>query len=505
MSHNIGGMAPFVSMPRGRNQMYYSQCPGGEPPPHMQRGPCFPDDKMNCGMGGMNEFKPPMMSNPEPPPPKKKRRTSNNTAANPPPPPVMQDLLPPPLTGYGDTIVASNPFDDTPPQQQTSVMNLNHMQHHGMSHHMASRHMPCSPHMIHMGGPGHCQMGGSPINCGPPMGSPMGPMSCGGMSNCGPMNCGPGMGSPIGPNRSPLVCPPGGGMMSCGPPQSSPMNHPMNRSPSVGSPLGPVMNAISGPSTGSPMDCGKGSPMQGVGQHGMSCASPMGSPIPNGPMGNNSCVGPPISSPMGSTCGMGEMGGGVMNRSPMNGPMGSPMCGMGGPSPHMNNTNTMTSDNSMNMNPSAVGKGLNNGPPVSISAGAPVNSNGPMRGQMINHHPGNMIHGMHPMQMGHPHNYPGPKPMPVSAGKVYPADQPMVFNPQNPNAPPIYPCGICHKEVHDNDQAILCESGCNFWFHRVCTGLTEAAYQLLTAEVYAEWVCDKCLASKNIPLVKFKP
>lgn len=39
------------------------------------------------------------------------------------------------------------------------------------------------------------------------------------------------------------------------------------------------------------------------------------------------------------------------------------------------------------------------------------------------------------------------KPMPVSAGKVYPADQPMVFNSQNPNAPPIYPCGICHKEV----------------------------------------------------------
>lgn len=40
---------------------------------------------------------------------------------------------------------------------------------------------------------------------------------------------------------------------------------------------------------------------------------------------------------------------------------------------------------------------------------------------------------------------------------------------------------------------------------RGCTGLTEAAFQLLTAEVYAEWVCDKCLSSKNIPLVKFKP
>lgn len=45
----------------------------------------------------------------------------------------------------------------------------------------------------------------------------------------------------------------------------------------------------------------------------------------------------------------------------------------------------------------------------------------------------------------------------------------------------------------------------NFCVFRGCTGLTEAAFQLLTAEVYAEWVCDKCLQSKNIPLVKFKP
>jgi hypothetical protein len=52
------------------------------------------------------------------------------------------------------------------------------------------------------------------------------------------------------------------------------------------------------------------------------------------------------------------------------------------------------------------------------------------------------------------------------AFQLYPPDMAMVFNPQNPNAPPIYPCGVCHKEVHDNDQAIPCESGCNFWFHR---------------------------------------
>ena len=103
-------------------------------------------------------------------------------------------------------------------------------------------------------------------------------------------------------------------------------------------------------------------------------------------------------------------------------------------------------------------------------------------------------------------NKPGGLPPPGGmGGKVYPANQPMVFNPSNPNAPPIYPCSVCHKEVHDNDQAILCESGCNFWFHRMCTGLTEAAYHMLTKEVYAEWVCDTCLAVKSIPLVKMKP
>ena len=40
---------------------------------------------------------------------------------------------------------------------------------------------------------------------------------------------------------------------------------------------------------------------------------------------------------------------------------------------------------------------------------------------------------------------------------------------------------------------------------RVCTGLTEFAFMQLTNEVYAEWVCDKCLNTKKIPLVKFKP
>ena len=53
-------------------------------------------------------------------------------------------------------------------------------------------------------------------------------------------------------------------------------------------------------------------------------------------------------------------------------------------------------------------------------------------------------------------------------------------------------------------QALLCESGCNFWYHRICTGLAETAFQLLTQEVYAEWVCDNCVSTKDIAVVKFK-
>jgi len=118
--------------------------------------------------------------------------------------------------------------------------------------------------------------------------------------------------------------------------------------------------------------------------------------------------------------------------------------------------------------------------------GAPMYPGGPGGGMPV--HPGGPMLGCMP-----PH------------GKVYPPNQPMVFNPANPNAPPIYPCGVCHKEIHDSDQAILCESGCNFWFHRTCTGLTDLAYILLTKEVYAEWVCERCLSFRSIPLIKLKP
>ncbi|KAK4871513.1 hypothetical protein RN001_015637 [Aquatica leii] len=315
--------------------------------------------------------------------------------------PNVQDLLPPPLSGYGDTIVASNPFDDCP----SSVSTL------------------------------------SSVRVGPGMGMPLNMgMGIHAMNMCRPM------GSQMSMGGSPMMHSPNAHQN----PQM--MNNPMMMSgPRVTGPMGGQMGTHMMPNS-------NGSPMHPI-------AGPMHSPMGPGMTGAMSGVGngpmnAPLSSPMG---GPGPISG-PMSNGPMNGPMSSPMNGM---NPQMNGPM-----------PSNIGVNTPNG-----TIGPPLNNNF-------------MISPMNNMYS---------KPMPVSAGKVYPADQPMVFNSQNPNAPPIYPCGVCHKEVHDNDQAILCESGCNFWFHRGCTGLTEAAFQLLTAEVYAEWVCDKCLASKNIPLVKFKP
>ena len=92
-----------------------------------------------------------------------------------------------------------------------------------------------------------------------------------------------------------------------------------------------------------------------------------------------------------------------------------------------------------------------------------------------------------PGPASHPNMVLGPMTS-VSNERIYPPGQPMIFNPHNPSAPPIYPCGICRMEVGDNDQAILCESGCNFWFHRVCTGLAEPAFHFLTQGNNFQWV-----------------
>lgn len=65
-----------------------------------------------------------------------------------------------------------------------------------------------------------------------------------------------------------------------------------------------------------------------------------------------------------------------------------------------------------------------------------------------------------------------------------------------------YPCGGCGQDVQDHHEAIYCESGCERWYHRECTGMSRVAYNLLTGEDSAEWVCDKCITNKTIPTIK---
>lgn len=296
--------------------------------------------------------------------PKKRRKNAQNPIQT---QPSIQDLLPPPLSGYGDTIVASNPFDDCP-SSMSSVNIVRNPQNMGMPNNSMGMNMHlnmCRP----------MNSIGSPLNIGSPM-----------------------MHSPNGMQNSHMM---NNQMMMNSPRLNGPMgNHPMG-----GHMNGPMLNS---PNVNGPM----GSPM-----HVNQMNGPMNSPINS----MNSGMNGPISNQMGQNV----MNGPGMNVNGMNGPPMNVNQGMNGPM-----------SNSMNMNAGPNGPMGPHGPPM--------NNNFMMS-------PMNTLYS---------------KPMPVSAGKVYPADQPMVFNSQNPNAPPIYPCGVCHKEVHDNDQAILCESGCNFWFHR---------------------------------------
>jgi hypothetical protein len=222
----------------------------------------------------------------------------------------------------------------------------------------------------------------------------------------------------------------------------------------------------------------------------------------NASMNNGPMINPmPMHSPLGGTHRMnGNMPVNPSQQSPHLQMVGPPNmnanASMLGSGPNMISNNSNGNNSSVNINNNSpnhsVGNQINSNAAATGGGGGgpnPMNSipgsnnNGPNpssnnsninQNSMISGHPGmnSPIPMMGPMGMNSnsaPNTaqmYGGPKPMPVSAGKIYPADTPMVFNPQNPNAPPIYPCGVCHKEVHDNDQGLLCESGCNFWFHR---------------------------------------
>jgi len=269
---------------------------------------------------------------------------------------------------------------------------------------------------------------------------------------------------PNGPEPMHMIQGPRPGMEHLRPPMGPPMSMGDMGGPGPISP-GPMSgHGPGGPQPHSPMGSQPGTPMSGT--------VPMG-PSSHPMMDQTFGVASPVPSPGFPQSAPGAFGG----PSPVN-------ASFGGPSPHQ--------QTGRSPHPQSGG-----GPPSSFGGPSPAH---PSYGSPSSAHPGFGAPSPH-----HGHGGPG-GPLHTGIDKLYPPDQPMVFNPQNPSAPPIYPCGICHKEVAENDQAILCESGCNFWFHRVCTGLAEAAFLLLTREIYAEWVCDNCFndSKKNVPLVKFK-
>lgn len=199
------------------------------------------------------DFKPPTETQmPSAPSNPKKRRKTNANAANnaiqPTPPPTPADLLPPPLSGYGDTIIASNPFDDTPPQNSMSSMNHMHMNHHHphmpYNHHMGGPPMRGMSPMM-MGGPPHLGPGMNPMNPHMNNRGGMSPMAqMGGLSPMGPNSMSPmsgGMPSVMGRSMSGSPLSVGGPQMV--PPLGSPMS--TNTMNTISSPLGKFYIVIS--------------------------------------------------------------------------------------------------------------------------------------------------------------------------------------------------------------------------------------------------------------------
>ena len=76
------------------------------------------------------------------------------------------------------------------------------------------------------------------------------------------------------------------------------------------------------------------------------------------------------------------------------------------------------------------------------------------------------------------------------------------------NANHPYPCGICQKNVNNNQKAIECK----FWIHINCNGTSVDEYNVIIdknlllseAEIYEdEWLCNKCLISNMAKIFPF--
>jgi len=92
--------------------------------------------------------------------------------------------------------------------------------------------------------------------------------------------------------------------------------------------------------------------------------------------------------------------------------------------------------------------------------------------------------------------------VPVGAlGRLFPGGQSVIvqnsISPTHPYIPPVFPCGLCRREILDNVQAVQCYLGCKFWFHRTCVGISEETFQILLKDPYAEWMCDHCFETKK--------
>lgn len=242
--------------------------------------------------------------------PKKRRKNAQNpiqTAAS------MQDLLPPPLSGYGDTIVASNPFDDCP-STMSSVNMVRNPPNMGLG--------PPVP------GPGPNGMGGGGMphmNMCRPMGGMGSPLNMGSPMMHSPNGLQSGHGHGHGNHGHMMMM--NGPRMNTGQPAPGPMH--MGGHMNVN---GPQM--LNSPNVNMNVNGPMGSPM-----HVNQMNSPIGPNINGGPIN----TGPNMSNPMGSNVG-------VMNVNGMNGP--GPGSGPPPPPPSMNVNQQMNGPlgNPMNMN-----------------------------------------------------------------------------------------------------------------------------------------------------------
>ncbi|CAF0980192.1 unnamed protein product [Didymodactylos carnosus] len=127
----------------------------------------------------------------------------------------------------------------------------------------------------------------------------------------------------------------------------------------------------------------------------------------------------------------------------------------------------------------------------------PSGNSGMFMGPMPPHHSSPMFHGP-PMRMrGMPAHM-----QHMMGRQLHP---PTYLSPyMTPHHPTAEICGICRKETGVDDNAILCESGCNSFYHGSCVGLTQEAVRFVKNETFAEWVCDNCHVTKKIPPVKLK-